>query len=89
MAETTTFTVRVPVELKERLEKLGEATARSKSWLAADAIARYVEEQEWQIAQIREGLADHEAGRVAPHEKVEAWLKSWGTDHELPPPECE
>jgi len=40
VAETTTFTVRVPVELKERLEKLGEATARSKSRLAADAIAR-------------------------------------------------
>ena len=89
MSHTTTFTVQVPVELKHRLEKLAQETARSESSLAADAIARYLETQERQIAAIRRGLADAEAGRVVANEKVEAWLDSWGTDKELPPPECE
>jgi len=30
--------------------------------------------------------ADVAAGRVVPHAKVVAWLKSWGTSDELPCP---
>jgi predicted transcriptional regulator len=45
-----------------------------------------VENEGWQVKAIRRGLADIRAGRVVPHEKVEAWLDSWGTDEVLPPP---
>ncbi|MCF8491718.1 MAG: CopG family transcriptional regulator [Rhodospirillum sp.] len=37
---------------------------------------------------IAEGLADIEAGRIISHEDMTAWLESWGTKHELPPPAC-
>ncbi len=37
---------------------------------------------------VMEGLADIEAGRVVPHSEVKAWLESWGTENELPPPSC-
>lgn len=37
-------------------------------------------------AMIEEGLADIEAGRVVAWEDVRAWLRSLGTDHELPMP---
>lgn len=86
MSTSTTLTVRIPVKVRKKLEKLAAATARSKSWLAANAIQEYVEAEEWQVQAVRRGLADARAGRVVPHEKVEAWLNSWGTDHELPPP---
>jgi predicted transcriptional regulator len=33
-----------------------------------------------------EGLADLDAGRVISHEAMKAWLLSWGTTEELPPP---
>jgi predicted transcriptional regulator len=33
-----------------------------------------------------EAEADFAAGRVVPHAKVVAWLKSWGTPDELPCP---
>jgi predicted transcriptional regulator len=33
-----------------------------------------------------EGLADIEAGRIISHEAMKAWLLSWGTPDELPPP---
>lgn len=39
-------------------------------------------------AAVREGIADAEAGRTIPHEDVRRWLLSWGTEKELPPPEC-
>jgi len=86
---TTTMTVRVPRALKNRLDKLADATARSRSWLAARALHAYVEDQEWQLAAIRKGIKDARAGRVVPHEKVARWLRSWGTKRELPAPSCE
>jgi len=41
------------------------------------------------LAAVEEGLADVDAGRVIPYEKIRRWLLSWGTDEELPPPECQ
>jgi predicted transcriptional regulator len=34
-----------------------------------------------------EGLADIEAGRVISHDAMKAWLLSWGTSGETPPPQ--
>lgn len=42
--------------------------------------------EEWKLAQIQAGLAESEAGETVPHEKVVDWLRSWGTENELPPP---
>ena len=39
MPDTTTMTVRLSQELKGKLERLAETTKRSKSYLAAEAIA--------------------------------------------------
>src|SRR5438552_13849205 len=78
-AQTTTMTVRVPVQVKRRLERLAKATERTASWLAADALAAYVDLHDWQVAAIGEGIADAEAGRVVEDERVATWLASWGT----------
>ena len=83
---TTTFTVRVPINVKRRLDKLAKATRRTRSWLAADAVAGYVEQQHWQLVEIEEGIKDADAGRIVPHEDVKRWLNSWGTDNEQAPP---
>ena len=36
----------------------------------------------------QKAMADIDAGRFITHEAVVRWLKSWGTDNELPPPKC-
>jgi predicted transcriptional regulator len=69
---STTLTVRVSPELKERLDKLAERTRRTKSFLAGEAIAGYVERELGIVAGIERGLADMKAGRVVPHEEVMA-----------------
>jgi len=88
MGSTTTVTVRIPTRLKNRLNKLADATARSRSWVAAHALELYVEEQGWQVASIRKGIEDARAGWVVSHDKVARWLRSWGTRRKVAPPSC-
>lgn len=87
MAKSTTMTVRIAPELSEKLDTLARDTKRSKSCLASEAIADYVERNAWQVARIREALEEDESGAPGiPHEEVKRWLESLGTDRELPPP---
>jgi predicted transcriptional regulator len=88
MAQGTTMTVRLKPEVKDKLDALARDTKRSQSLLANEAIERYVDLNEWQVAHIRAALAEDEAGGPGvPHEEVVRWIESWGTDCELPRPE--
>ena len=40
------------------------------------------------VAAVQDGLSSLDKGRSIPYEKIRRWLLSWGTDRELPPPEC-
>lgn len=70
--ETAVLTLRVPAEVKQQLDKLAEATHRSKSWLAGEAIQRYLDLEAWQIGEISEALAEADAGDFAPDDEVAA-----------------
>ena len=37
---------------------------------------------------VKAGEASLDSGRAIPYELVRPWLLSWGTDNELPTPEC-
>ena len=88
MAKTTTMTVRIAPDLSEKLDALARDTKRTKAFLASEAIAAYVDGNAWQIAHIKAGLAEAESGAPGiTHEDMVRWTESWGTDHELPPPE--
>ena len=78
MATNAVLTVRLPPTLRKQLDALSKSTARSRSWLAVDALEKYLLDNEWQLQAIREGLDDSRSGRVVEHEEVEAWLKTWG-----------
>ena len=88
MSPTETVTIRLPTEVKDKLTALAISTNRSKSWLAAQAIAAYVEDQSWQIQQIEAAvaLADSDQASWVPATKVNEWFTSWGTDKERSAP---
>jgi predicted transcriptional regulator len=67
MLESTTMTIRVSRQLKERLGRLAHDTRRSKSFLAAEAVSAYVDRELEIIDGIQRGLADVNAGRVVSH----------------------
>lgn len=82
------MTVRLTPELSDRLEALARDTKRSKSYLASEAIASYVDRNAWQIEEVKKGLEEARSGAPGvPHTEVEKWVRSWGTDHELSRPE--
>jgi RHH-type transcriptional regulator, rel operon repressor / antitoxin RelB len=66
------LTVRLEKEIKGKLDKLAKATARTKSFLVADAIREYIELNEWQVEAIQEGIREADAGRLLPHATVRA-----------------
>jgi predicted transcriptional regulator len=73
-----TLSIRIDAETKKRLDALSKRSKRSKSFLAAEAIAAYVESEEWQLGELQAGMAELDSGEGVNHEKVSRWLKSWG-----------
>ena len=77
---STTMTIRLEPELKQRLDHLSEATQRSKSFLAAQAIRDFVDLNEWQIQEIRNALAEADGDDYASDDRVRDVLGKWGVD---------
>jgi RHH-type rel operon transcriptional repressor/antitoxin RelB len=77
---STTITIRLEEEVKDRLDRLAESTHRSKSFLAAEAIREFVENNEWQIAEIRTALKEANAGDFATERDVDTLAKKWRVD---------
>jgi RHH-type rel operon transcriptional repressor/antitoxin RelB len=86
----TTLSIRVPEEIVEQLEKLAESTGRTRSFLALDALRRYLAQEEWQVRALRTAVERADSGRAtyASHDDVDHWLAGWGTDEEGDAPEC-
>ena len=72
MSKSTVITARIEPELSDRLDQLARDYDRSRGWLVAQAIERYVAEESQFLALIKEGEADIEAGRVFTQDEVEA-----------------
>lgn len=74
---STTMTIRLEDEVKDRLDRLANSTNRSKSYLAAEAIRAFVEINEWQVAEIRAAIKEADAGDFASEKDVAALGKKW------------
>ena len=83
---TETLSIRIDADIRKRLDVLSKRSKRSKSFLAAEAIAAYVESEEWQLGEIQTGIAEFESGQEVSHEKVSKWLKTWGSRGETKAP---
>lgn len=83
---TTTLSIRIETNTKRRLDALAKRVRRSKSFLAAEAIAAYVDAESWQLDEIRAGLDELSKRQTVPHKDVERWLRSWGKQREGKPP---
>lgn len=84
----TMISARIPEKLGEELEALAEATRRSKAFLVTEALEDYVRRQAWLVREIDAAVKEaDESGEWISHERMSAWLLSWGKPDELPPPE--
>jgi RHH-type rel operon transcriptional repressor/antitoxin RelB len=78
--------VQIDTDTKKRLELLAKRSRRSKSFLAAEAIAAFVEAESWQLDEIQIGMKELDEGRGIPHKDVANWLRSWGRKRERKAP---
>ena len=83
---TTTLSVRIDIDTKRRLEALAKRARRSKSFLAAEAIAAFVEAESWQLDEIQAGLKELDEGHGVANNELSTWLRSWGHKRERKAP---
>jgi predicted transcriptional regulator len=84
---TAPFSIRIDSKIKTRLEREAALEDRSAGYVAQKAIADYLDQKEYRRECFREAAAEADKGVFISWEKMEAWMKSWDTDNELPPPE--
>jgi len=85
-------TVRLQPEVESDLEAMAAKLQRSKNWLINQAIREFVARQALDQSRWKETLAAMESvaqGQVVSDEAVHAWLETWGSAEELPPPQAE
>lgn len=89
----TATSIKLDDELKGRIQQLAETRRRTSHWIMREAIAQYVDREEKREALRHDTLNAWEefqaTGLHATADEVDKWLASWGTDSELPAPECQ
>ena len=74
--KSQTITIRVSPELKGKLAFLAKETRRSASFLAAEALSRFVDSEAEIISGIKEAIAELDAGKGVDHKQVMQQMRS-------------
>jgi RHH-type rel operon transcriptional repressor/antitoxin RelB len=75
MPESAVLTLRLDAKLKNKLDRLSKSLNRSRSFVAAQAIQEFVSVNEWQINEIKKGLAEADAGDFATDEEMKQTIR--------------
>jgi RHH-type transcriptional regulator, rel operon repressor / antitoxin RelB len=75
MPESSLLTLRLDPKLKKQLDRLSRSMNRSRSSVAAEAIREYVSLNDWQITEIKKGIAEADRGDFAGDKEVERRVK--------------
>ncbi len=78
----TTFSVRLPEQLKNDVDSYASMTKRSRSFIVKEAIAAYMEERAAYLAELNEAVASIDTHPTYDFDKVTNWIKTWGTEAE-------
>jgi predicted transcriptional regulator len=73
--ESVTF--RLDADKRAELDAVAEALDRDRSYLLNEAVGAYLEVHRWQLAHIREGVRQADAGEFASDEEVAAAFDRW------------
>ena len=75
------LTIQLDSDIRTRLAALARSQQRSEALLVAEAVAAYVEHEDWIAKQVEETLkrADSPDAKWVSHNEVKAWLDSWDT----------
>lgn len=75
--EKQTVSFRLDSSKVAALDALADSLDRDRTYLLSEAVQGYLDLQQWQLDEIRAGLADADAGRVVAHSKIRAMAAKW------------
>jgi len=75
MSESSVLTLRLDAKLKNQLDRLSKSMNRSRSFVAAQAIQEYVSVNEWQINEIKKGIAEADAGDFVSEKEMQQTIR--------------
>lgn len=79
---TITTSIRIPVELQARYERLAATTQRSRNYHIVEALERYACQELSDIERIEEALAQAQRGEFVPDEEMDAFFTRFRTPEE-------
>jgi predicted transcriptional regulator len=88
-AKADTFSVRLPEDLKKKVDELARATRRSRSFIVQEAVESYVADRAAYMRELEEALISVDTEGAISGEAMFRWMRSLGTENELPPPEID
>ncbi|HVA39225.1 MAG TPA: ribbon-helix-helix protein, CopG family [Candidatus Binataceae bacterium] len=65
-----TTTVRMSGATLKRVDSVARAMSRSRAWVINQAVERYIDYEEWFVAEVKKGLAEVRVGAVVEHAAV-------------------
>ena len=72
-----TVSFRIDSEKVGALDELAEALDRDRSYLLNEAVAAYLDVQQWQLEHIRASVKQADAGKFISHEEVKKMAAKW------------
>lgn len=71
------MSMRLPDDLTNQLDVLANATGRSKTFLAGQAIRDYIDRESWQIAEITQAISEADNGDFATVDEMNSISAKW------------
>ena len=74
MAAKTT-TIRIDDTVLGRVDSLAKSMSRSRNWVIQQAVDRYLDDEEWFVDQVEQGLEEVKRGKMLSHAEVMAEIR--------------
>jgi len=74
---STQVSIRTSQELLGQFNAMAESTGRTRSFLINQAMEEYIAREAWQVAEIRKGLEEADAGNFVPEAELQAFWERW------------
>lgn len=84
-----TFSVRLSDDVKDQVDHIAKITKRSRSVIMTEAVEAYVRARATYDKELDEAVESAESGNGHSFEQISKWMRSWGTEDEIPSPEAD
>ena len=81
------ISVRLADDNQDKVDRFAKMTKRSRSFIINEAVEHYMRDRVKYLEEITEAVEDAQSGYGHSSHQIHAWMKSWGTENELPSPE--